>query len=56
MLAAVQLALLLIPQHTKGGAPERKKKKRVPVDNVIVFLNISNYAINMLYKVRPCYY
>lgn len=55
MLAAVQLALLLIPQHTKGGAPDRKKK-RVPVDNVIVFLNTSNYAINMLYKVRACYY
>lgn len=55
MLAAVQLALLLMPQHTKGGAPERKKR-RVPADNVSIFFNAGNHAINMLCNVRACYY
>lgn len=48
MLAAVQLALLFIPQHTKGAAPVVKTM----CPNVIVacfFFNADNNAINMLY-------
>lgn len=42
------------PAHKRRRT--REEKKRVPADNVSIFLNASNHAINILCNVRACYY